>query len=94
MNAIHTEMRYLQRRLDATLMMADAAAEPCARKAHELLAQLYGEALDALLIEVSPAPARRPPMSLAISPRLDRTMGPRALRHATLRMQHELKLAS
>ena len=48
MNAIHTEMLYFQRRLDATRAMADAAAGPCARRAHELLAHLYGETLDAL----------------------------------------------
>lgn len=48
MNAIHTEILYFQRRFDATRAMADAAAGPCARRAHELLAQLYGENLEAL----------------------------------------------
>ena len=45
MNAIHTEMLYLQRRLAATRAMAKAAKGPCARKAHEALAQLYRERL-------------------------------------------------
>ncbi|MES3152701.1 hypothetical protein [Sphingomonas faeni] len=53
MNAIHTEILYFQRRLGATRAMADAAAGPCARRAHELLAQLYGEALAALSIEAA-----------------------------------------
>lgn len=48
MNAVQTEIRYFQRRLHATQVMADAAAGPCARKAHELLARLYGETLEAL----------------------------------------------
>lgn len=48
MNAIDIEMRYFQRRLTATRAMADAAAGPCARVAHERLAHLYGEALAAL----------------------------------------------
>ncbi len=94
MNAIHTEMRYLQRRRDAALVMADAAAGPCARKAHELLAQLYGKALDALVIEVLPAPTRRLPVAPAIGPRLDRPVTPRVLRPATPRMQFKLELAS
>ncbi|RMB56003.1 hypothetical protein C8J44_1269 [Sphingomonas sp. PP-CE-3A-406] len=51
MNAIHTEILYFQRRLDATRAMADAAAGPCARRAHELLAQLYGETLEALSVQ-------------------------------------------
>ena len=58
MNAIHTEMLYFQRRLDATQAMADAAAGPCARRAHELLAHLYGETLDALAIRASSAADR------------------------------------
>ncbi len=53
MNAIHIEMLYFQRRLDATQAMADAAAGPCARRAHELLAHLYGETLNALAIRAS-----------------------------------------
>lgn len=53
MNAIHTEILYFQRRLDATRAMADSAARPCARRAHELLAQLYGETLEALSVQAA-----------------------------------------
>ena len=53
MNAIHTEMLYFKRRLDATRAMADAAAGPCARRAHELLAHLYGETLEALSVKAA-----------------------------------------
>ena len=52
MNAIHTEMLYVQRRLAATRAMADAAAGPCARAAHETLAGLYAARLDALAAAV------------------------------------------
>jgi hypothetical protein len=45
MNAIQTEMLYIQRRLAATRAMADAAAGPCARAAHETLARLYAARL-------------------------------------------------
>lgn len=53
MNAVDTEMLYLTRRLTATRAMADAAAGPCARVAHERLAHLYGEALAALSVQAA-----------------------------------------
>lgn len=48
MNAIQTEMLYVQHRLAATRAMADAAAGSCARAAHEALARLYAARLSAL----------------------------------------------
>ena len=93
MNAIHTEMLYFQRRLDATQAMADAAAGQCARVAHETLARLYGETLDTLAATL-PRLAVEP---LATIPRLifrpDRTVTPPILRHATPRPRLTLKLA-
>jgi hypothetical protein len=53
MNAIQTEIFYFQRRLNATQAMADAAAGSCARVAHETLARLYGETLEALSIQAA-----------------------------------------
>lgn len=60
MNAIHTEMRYFQRRLAATRAMADAAAGPCARTSHERLAELYGETLEALSVQAESVQADGP----------------------------------
>lgn len=65
MNAIHTEMRYFQRRLDATRAMADAAAGPCARVAHETLARLYAETLEALSVRAA-ALIVKPPLTFAV----------------------------
>lgn len=93
MNAIHTEMLYFQRRLDATQAMADAAAGPCARAAHETLARLYGETLDALAATL-PGLVLEP--MVAIPRRMfrpERTVTPPTLRHATARPRLTLKLA-
>ncbi|MBE2991933.1 hypothetical protein IFR23_07880 [Sphingomonas sp. CFBP 13603] len=94
MNAIHTEMRYFQRRLDDTLAMADAAAGPCARKAHQLLARLYGEALDALLAQASTISVQRRPAFSAGIMRADRNATARGHRSSTHRTQRTLTLAS
>ncbi|RZT56228.1 hypothetical protein EV283_0270 [Sphingomonas sp. BK036] len=91
MNAIQTEMLYVQHRLAATRAMADAAAGPCARAAHETLARLYAARLDALaatvlclIAEPAVATPRR-----AVLP----VLAP-ALRRGTLRPRMTLKLAS
>jgi hypothetical protein len=90
MNIIYAEMLYFQRRLDATQAMVDAAAGPCARRAHELLARLYGEVIAALSVQAA---------SLVEEP--VRTFAKRGVRTAprTLRPTHNrahlmLKLAS
>ena len=62
MNAIQTEMLYIQRRLAATSAMADAAAGPCARAAHETLARLYAARLNALAAAV-PCLITEPPVA-------------------------------
>ena len=93
MDAIHTEMLYFQRRLDATLAMAEAAAGPCARVAHETLAQLYGETLEALAATL-PCLVAQP--VVAVPRRMfrpERTVTPPTLRHATARPRLTLKLA-
>jgi hypothetical protein len=93
MNAIHTEMLYFQRRLDATQAMADAAAGPCARVAHETLARLYGETLDALAATL-PCLVAEP---VALIPRrvsrVERAATPPTLRKATARPRLTLHLA-
>ncbi len=89
MNAIHTEMLYFQRRLDATRAMADAAAGPCARRAHELLAQLYGETLAALSVRATSV-AAEPVLQFAIR---GLRVAPRA-RPIPHRARLTLKLAS
>ena len=93
MNAIHTEMLYFQRRLDATQAMADAAAGPCARVAHETLARLYGETLEELAATL-PCLALEPAIpTLRQIFRPERTVTPPILRHATPRPRLTLKLA-
>ena len=93
MNAIHTEMLYFQRRLDATRAMADAAAGPCARMAHETLARLYGETLAALGATL-PCLIAEP---MAAIPRrvlrVERVVTPPTLRKTTARPRLTLKLA-
>ena len=91
MNAIQTEMLYIQRRLAATRAMADAAAGPCARAAHETLAELYAARLDALAATV-PCLIAEPAVATprrAVLP----VLAP-ALRRGTLRPRMTLKLAS
>ena len=97
MNAIHTEMLYFQRRLDATRAMANAAAGPCARMAHETLARLYGETLAALgatLGATLPCLIAEP---VAAIPRrmmrVERVVTPPTLRKTTARPRLTLKLA-
>lgn len=90
MTAIHTEMLYFQRRLDATRAMADAATGPCARLAHETLARLYGETLAALAATL-PSPIATIPRRVF---RVERVVTPPTLRKATARPRLKLKLAS
>ena len=93
MNAIHTEMLYFQRRLDATQAMADAAAGPCARVAHETLVRLYAETLDALAARL-PCLVAEPLVTISRPlVRVERTATPPTLRHATARPRLMLKLA-
>lgn len=94
MTAIHTEMLYFQRRLDATRAMADAAAGPCARLAHETLARLYGETL-AVLAATLPGPVAEPVAAIRRRVfRVERVVTPPTLRTATARPRLTLKLAS
>ncbi len=93
MNAIHTEMLYFQRRLDATRAMAEAAAGPCAQIAHETLARLYGETLEALAATL-PCLVAEP--VVAVPRRMvrpERTVTPPTFRHASARPRLTLKLA-
>lgn len=93
MNAIRTEMLYFQRRLDATQVMAAAAAGPCARVAHETLAGLYTNTLAALAAQLACLIAE-PPLTFASRPlRTDRSVGLRVLRTAMPRSRLTLKLA-
>ncbi|RXD07074.1 hypothetical protein EQZ23_03045 [Sphingomonas sp. UV9] len=94
MNAIHTEMLYFQRRLDATRVMADAAAGPCARLAHETLARLYGETLAALAATL-PCPIAEPVAATRRRVfRVERVVTPPTRCKATARPRLTLKLAS
>ncbi len=93
MNSIHTEMLYFQRRLNATRAMADAAAGPCARVAHETLARLYGETLAALAATLPclmTEPAAAIPRRVL---RVERAVTPPTLRKVTARPRMTLKLA-
>lgn len=93
MNAIHTEILYFRRRLDATLAMADAAAGPCARVVHETLARLYGDRLEALVATL-PCLVVEPVVAIPRRViRAERTVTPPTLRHATARPRLTLKLA-
>jgi len=93
MNAISTEMLYIQRRLDATQVMAAAAAGPCARVAHETLAGLYGKTLASLAAQLACLLAE-PPLTFASHPlRPARSVGLRVLGPAMPRSRLTLKLA-
>ena len=48
MYGVRTETPYLRRRLRESLAMAETASGPCARLAHEMLARLYAEKIEAL----------------------------------------------
>lgn len=43
-----SEIAYFRRRMQTSLAMAAAASGPCAQIAHQTLARLYGEAIEAL----------------------------------------------
>lgn len=88
MNAIDTEMLYYKQRLDATQAMVDAAAGPCARVAHEMLARLYGETLEALSAQAASL-VMDPVLTFAVRSRI----APRA-RPVLPRARLTLKLAS
>jgi hypothetical protein len=93
MNAIHTEMLYFQRRLNATRAMADAAAGPCARVAHETLARLYGETLAALAATLPCLMAEPVAAIPRRALRVERGVTPPTLRKVTARPRLTLKLA-
>ncbi|MEG8042932.1 hypothetical protein QP164_09350 [Sphingomonas sp. LR59] len=93
MNAIHTEMLYFQRRLNATRAMADAAAGPCARVAHETLARLYGETLAALAATLPCLMAEPVAAIPRRALRVERGVTPPTLRQMPARSRLTLKLA-
>jgi hypothetical protein len=51
-----SEIAYFRRRMRTSLVMAAAAAGPCAEIAHQTLARLYGEAIESLSARMQSQP--------------------------------------
>jgi hypothetical protein len=70
MDTVRSEAVYLRHRVRESLAMAEAAASPCARLAHEMLARLYGEAIDALsarpILHIVPSMAKALPRTVGM----------------------------
>jgi hypothetical protein len=77
------EAAYLQKRIDATALMAGAAQDECARSAHRSLGALYRMQLKGLLRAM--APPKRHPYDV-VATRLPMAEEHRRMR-GTLRMQ-------